>query len=112
MLHRRVRPEEVESRRVLADSRFELIITDVYMVSVDGMELLLRIHQRGLEVPVVAISGVGFIATDDILAMARGCGVAATRPDAARTLESGDGPAQSPRSASTGSTSEARRAGR
>jgi CheY-like chemotaxis protein len=63
---------------LLADSRFDLVITDVYMAVVDGMELLLRIHQRRLDVPVVAISGGGFIATDDILAMAKGCGAAAT----------------------------------
>lgn len=67
-----------QALRLLADSRFDLVITDVYMAAVDGMELLLRIHQRGFDMPVVAISGGGIIATDEILAMARRCGAAAT----------------------------------
>lgn len=67
-----------EALQLLDGVRFDLVITDVYMAPVDGMELLVRIHQRGLDVPVVAISGGGFIATDDLLAMARACGAAAT----------------------------------
>ena len=76
-----------QALRLLTDSRFDLVITDVYMTSVDGMELLLRLHQRGLEVPVVAISGGGVIATDEILAMAKGCGAAANAVDEAEDGE-------------------------
>ena len=67
-----------EALRLLEDLSFDLIITDVYLASVDGMELLVRIKQRGLDVPVVAVSGGGYIAADDLLAMARACGAAAT----------------------------------
>jgi two-component system chemotaxis response regulator CheY len=58
--------------------RFDLIITDVYMAAMDGMELLIRIHQRGFRPPVVVISGGGFRSSDDVLAMAKGCGAVAT----------------------------------
>ncbi len=68
----------VEALQLLDSVGFDLVVTDVYMRSVDGMELLLRIHQRGLRVPVVAISGGGFVAADEVLAMAKQCGAAAT----------------------------------
>ncbi|HUK67436.1 MAG TPA: response regulator [Streptosporangiaceae bacterium] len=74
----RVVGDGAEALQLLDGVRFDLVITDVYMECVDGMELLVRIHQRGLNVPVVAISGGGCIATDEILAMARACGAAAT----------------------------------
>jgi DNA-binding NtrC family response regulator len=78
-----------QALQLLAEVRFDLVITDVYMAPVDGIELLLRIHQRGLEMPVVAISGGGLVATDEILAVATGCGAAATldKPFTPRQLQ-------------------------
>ena len=67
-----------EALRLLEVSHFDLVITDVYMATVDGMELLMRIRQRGLNVPVVAVTGGGYVATDDLLAMASALGAAAT----------------------------------
>ena len=67
-----------EALQLLEAVRFDLVITDVYMASVDGMELLVRIQQRGVPVPVVVISGGGFMSTDEVLKMAASCGAVAT----------------------------------
>jgi len=67
---------------------FDLVITDVYMAAVDGMELLTRIQQKGLAIPIVVISGGGFASADDVLDLASKCGAAATldKPFTARQL--------------------------
>ncbi len=57
---------------------FDLVITDVYMAAVDGMELLTRIQQRGRPIPVMVISGGGHASADDVLDLASRCGAAAT----------------------------------
>jgi CheY-like chemotaxis protein len=67
-----------EALRHLEAVHFDLVITDVYMAAMDGMELLLRIQQRGLRVPVVVMSGGGFKPPDEVLAMASSCGAVAT----------------------------------
>jgi CheY-like chemotaxis protein len=67
-----------DALRLLESMRFELIISDVDMVEVDGMELLLRIHQRGRHMPVLMISGGGFMARDEVLALGRAGGAVAT----------------------------------
>jgi len=67
-----------EALQLLDGVRFDLIISDVYMAAVDGMELLVRMQQRGRQVPLVMISGGGFLPKDEVLAMARRCGAAAS----------------------------------
>ena len=67
-----------EALRVLETSPVDLIISDVYMADMDGMELLVRIQQLGLHVPVVVISGGGFKPRDEVLKMAAACGAVAT----------------------------------
>ena len=57
---------------------FDLIITDVYMDAVDGMELLMRVQQMGLRIPIVVITGGGHASAEDILDMAKRCGAAET----------------------------------
>ncbi len=57
---------------------FDLVITDVYTDAVDGIELLTRIQQQGLRIPIVVISGGGFASADDVLDMAKNCGASAT----------------------------------
>ena len=64
-------PDGAEALRLLDTSAFDLVITDAYMAEVDGMELLARIQQRGLRVPVVMISGGGYLARGDVLTMER-----------------------------------------
>ena len=71
-------PDGTEALRLLDTSPFDLVITDVYMAEVDGMELLVRIQQRGLHEPVVMISGGGYMAREEVLDMAAACGAVAT----------------------------------
>lgn len=56
---------------------FDLVITDVYMETVDGIELLERMRQQGLDVPVVVMSGGGFKSRQYVLRIAESCGAAA-----------------------------------
>jgi DNA-binding NtrC family response regulator len=68
----------VGALQLLETTPIGLVITDAYMAEVDGMELLVRIQQRGLRMPVVMISGGGYLSRDEVLAMAKGCGAVAT----------------------------------
>jgi len=67
-----------EALRLLETSPFDLVISDAYMANVDGMELLVRIQQRGVPTPVLMISGGGYMARGDVLEMGKSCGAAAT----------------------------------
>jgi DNA-binding NtrC family response regulator len=81
-------PDGEEALRLLDIVSFDLVITDVYMAAVDGMELLARIRQKGLAVPIVVISGGGYASADSVLDLATQCGAAATldKPFTARQL--------------------------
>jgi two-component system phosphate regulon response regulator OmpR len=63
--------------RLLGAMRFDLVITDVYMAALDGIELLERMQQQGHTVPVVVMSGGGFKSRQYVLKMAEECGAAA-----------------------------------
>ena len=67
-----------EALKVIETTPVDLIISDVYMADMDGMELLVRIQQLELDVPVVVISGGGFKSKEDVLKMATACGAVAT----------------------------------
>jgi len=67
-----------EALRLLDGIRFDMVIADVYMAEMDGMELLVRIQHRGLKIPVVMISGGGYLASEEVLAMGKACGAVAT----------------------------------
>ncbi|MFH0916918.1 MAG: response regulator, partial [bacterium] len=60
-------PGGTEALQLLDVVPFDLIITDVYTDAVDGIELLTRIQQKGLSVPIVVISGGGYASVDDVL---------------------------------------------
>jgi len=57
---------------------FAVVVTDVYTGGMDGVELLVRIQQRGLTIPVVVMSGGGFAPAERVLDLASTCGAAAT----------------------------------
>lgn len=71
-------PDALQALELIAITPFDLVLTDVYMAAVDGMELLVRIQQRGLRVPVVVMSGGGYATREDVLALAASCGAVAT----------------------------------
>jgi len=67
-----------EALKILQTSPVDLIVSDVYMADMDGMELLVRIRQLELDVPVVVISGGGYKPREEVLKMAAACGAVAT----------------------------------
>lgn len=71
-------PDGAEALHQLETVPFDLVVTDAYMAEMDGMELLIRIQQRGLRIPVVMISGGGHLPSGEVLVMAQGCGAVAT----------------------------------
>jgi DNA-binding NtrC family response regulator len=71
-------PGGTEALLLLDVIPIDLLITDVYMGAVDGMELLMRVQQMGLKFPIVVITGGGHASADDILDMAKKCGAAET----------------------------------
>ncbi|CAL8978170.1 Response regulator MprA [Rhodoplanes serenus] len=46
-----------EAIPVLSASRFDVLVTDVWMAAGDGLSLINRIKSAGLNVPVVAVTG-------------------------------------------------------
>ena len=71
-------PDGEEALQLMDILNFDLVLTDVYMAAMDGMELLVRAKQRGFRMPVVVMSGGGFAPREELLAMARACGAFAT----------------------------------
>jgi CheY-like chemotaxis protein len=67
-----------EALELLKTTPFDLIVSDVFMAEMDGMELLVRVQQLELDIPVVLISGGGFTSRDEVLRMAAACGAVAT----------------------------------
>lgn len=64
----------------LANSAFDLVIVDIFMPGMDGLETIKAFHRRVPDVPIVAISGFMFRDTSapapDFLAMATKLGAA------------------------------------
>jgi len=58
----------------------DLLITDMYMPGMDGVELTIRARREGRPLKVIAMSGGGYMKREDVLDVARKIG-------AARTLE-------------------------
>lgn len=58
-------------------SRFDLVITDIIMPGVEGMELIAKLIRRSPDLPVVAISGGGRVDREEYLSMAAVLGAAA-----------------------------------
>jgi DNA-binding response OmpR family regulator len=60
--------------RALAQSRFDLVVTDLVMPEAEGIETILKIRRTGSRVPVLAISGAFLAAPGDLLDMAADLG--------------------------------------
>ena len=66
----------VALRRFVGDPP-DLVITDMYMPEMDGMDLLIRLREVFPEAKVVCISGGGYAETEDVLKEFRRLGAAA-----------------------------------
>jgi DNA-binding response OmpR family regulator len=64
--------------RALEARHFDVVVTDINMPDGDGIELITHLQERGLGVPIVAISGGGRLAKEHLLEDAGLLGAAAT----------------------------------
>lgn len=55
---------------------FDLIVTDIIMPDMEGIELILRLRRRSRDLPIIAISGGGRGGPEVYLELARSCGAA------------------------------------
>lgn len=69
-----------EALRALEGDPCELVITDINMPEMDGIELILALSERWPKVPVIAISGGGLLPKELLLASAEVLGVVTTLP--------------------------------
>ncbi len=51
----------VAALRAMAESDFDVVLTDVVMPELDGLELLEKMREQGIQTPVVVMSGTGNI---------------------------------------------------
>lgn len=64
--------------RVIAETPIDLVITDVYMPNMDGIEFTIRLAQQTPRPGLIAMSGGGFMEKGSLLETARRLGAAAT----------------------------------
>ena len=69
-----------EALRAFEGDPCELVITDINMPEMDGIELILALSARWPKVPVIAISGGGLLPKELLLASAEVLGVVTTLP--------------------------------
>lgn len=62
---------------LLASGTFDLLVTDILMPEVDGIELLTAIQQMPLRLPVIAISGGGLMPASLALSLSTSLGASA-----------------------------------
>jgi CheY-like chemotaxis protein len=63
---------------LLQDSDVDLILTDLYMADVDGIEFTIRLRERAPEVKIIAMSGGGRVGREDVLSLAQRLGATET----------------------------------
>lgn len=66
--------------KVVTDLQPEIIVTDILMGGIDGLETIKRLRQLGSKVKIIAMSGGGQVHDMGLLAYARSFGADATLP--------------------------------
>ena len=69
-----------QALRALEGDPCEMVITDINMPGMDGIELILALRDRWPKVPIIAISGGGLMPKDLLLASAEILGAVTTLP--------------------------------
>lgn len=67
-----------DALRILDDDDIDLLITDINMPDIDGIEILNELRRRRLEMPVIAMSGGGLLAKELLLDTASVLGAVVT----------------------------------
>ncbi len=67
-----------QAMELLEESPVDLVIADLYMPEMDGIEFTSRLGQQQPDVKIIAISGGGYLDKHKVLEMARNLGVART----------------------------------
>lgn len=73
--------EAVDGRQAIEAYRArpsDLVLADLYMPDVDGVEAIIRLRHEFPEVRIIAVSGGGYLGKDDVLKIAAGVGAQAT----------------------------------
>jgi CheY-like chemotaxis protein len=69
-----------QALRALEGDPCDLVITDINMPEMDGIELILALRERWPKVPIIAISGGGLMPKELLLASAEVLGAVTTLP--------------------------------
>lgn len=64
----------VEGIRNLDNEHFDMVVTDILMPEMDGIEFILELKEKYPHLPIMAISGGGFISAENYLNMAMDLG--------------------------------------
>lgn len=77
-----------EANERIQPGRFDLVITDILMPEMDGLELIRAIRARDGDLRIIAVSGGGYRSTQDFLHFASvfGADAALSKPFNAETL--------------------------
>jgi DNA-binding response OmpR family regulator len=67
-----------EALRELERGTFDVIVTDIVMPDMEGLELIRRVRKAQASLPIIAMSGGGRGSVDDYLALASTFGAAKT----------------------------------
>lgn len=75
--------------RALADQEVDLVITDIAMPGMDGIELIVHVRESAPDVPIIALSGGGLLPPELLLDSAGALGAVTTlrKPVGLRELE-------------------------
>lgn len=67
-----------DAMRLLAENQFDLVLTDIIMRDMEGIEIIMRVRREHQSLPIIAISGGGRISAEDHLLIARKLGANVT----------------------------------
>jgi DNA-binding NtrC family response regulator len=66
-----------EATKLLAKETFTLVLTDLLMPEKDGLEVLMDMHKKHADLPIIAMSGGGRVPKEELLRFARHLGARA-----------------------------------
>lgn len=64
----------LEGAKLLAQNRYDLLITDIVMPNQEGLESIIQAHKRYPELKIIAMSGAGKTSTEVYLRVAKNVG--------------------------------------